>query len=56
MLEYFKQVRAELKHVSWPSTRETVVYTVIVAAVSIAVAIYLGVLDYFFSLAIERII
>ena len=56
MLEYFKKVRAELKHVSWPSQRQTIVYTVIVVAVSFGVAIYLGLLDYLFEAVLFRII
>lgn len=53
---YFKEVRAEMRHVSWPTRRITIVYTAVVIAVSLAVAIYLGALDYLFSLGIQRII
>lgn len=54
--DYFKEVRAEMKHVSWPTRRITVVYTSIVIGVSLGVAIYLGLLDYLFSLAIRHIV
>jgi len=56
MLEYFKQVRAELRHVSWPSRRQTTVFTAVVIAVSLATAIYLGLLDYVFEAFLKRII
>jgi len=56
MGNYFREVRAEMKHVSWPTRRLTAVYTVVVIVVSIATAVYLGLLDYIFSLVIERII
>ena len=56
MWNYLRDVRAELKHVSWPTRRLTVVYTAVVAAVSIVVAVYLGLLDYLFRLVIERVI
>lgn len=49
MLQYIKDVRGELKHVSWPTRRQTIVYTVVVIAISLATAVYLGVLDYFFT-------
>jgi preprotein translocase subunit SecE len=49
MFDYFRNVRAEMKHVSWPSRRLTIVYTVVVILVSLAVAIYLGLLDYIFT-------
>ncbi len=56
MLEYFKQVRAELRHVSWPSRRQTTVFTVVVVAVSLVTAVYLGLLDYVFEVLIQKII
>jgi preprotein translocase subunit SecE len=56
MFNYFKDVRAEMKHVSWPTRRQSVIYTVVVVAVSLATAIYLGLLDYVFSLVIQKII
>ncbi|MDE2213142.1 MAG: preprotein translocase subunit SecE [Patescibacteria group bacterium] len=56
MFEYFKQVRAEMRHVTWPSRRQTTIYTVVVIVVSLAVAIYLGLLDEFFSAVLQHII
>ncbi len=56
MPQYFKDVRAEMKHVSWPSRRLTIMYTIVVVAISVATAIYLGLLDYAFSTFIKSII
>ncbi len=56
MFNYFKDVRAEMRHVSWPTRRQAVVYTGVVIAVSLVTAIYLGLLDYVFSLVIKQII
>jgi preprotein translocase subunit SecE len=56
MFNYFKDVRAEMKHVSWPSAQLTVAYTLVVVGVSVAVAVYLGLLDFVFRLIIEQII
>jgi preprotein translocase subunit SecE len=56
MGNYFRDVRAEMKHVSWPSRPVVIVYTVVVVLVSLIVAIYLGLLDYVFRLAIEQFI
>lgn len=53
---YFKEVRAEMRHVSWPSRREATVYTAVVIGVSLAIAIYLGLLDYIFTAIIQKII
>ena len=56
MLNYLKNVRAELKHVSWPSYTQTAVYTAVVIGISLAVAVYLGVLDEVFSIILGRIV
>jgi preprotein translocase subunit SecE len=56
ILNYFKDVRAELKHVVWPSRMQTIIYTVTVIAVSAGVAVYLGLFDYFFATLLKQII
>ena len=56
MLQYFKDVQAEMRHVSWPTKRQAVVYTVVVIAVSLATAVYLGLWDYVFTAIIKKII
>jgi preprotein translocase subunit SecE len=56
MFNYFRDVRAEMKHVSWPSRPLIIVYTLVVVGVSLATALYLGLLDYIFRLIIEHII
>ena len=56
MFDYLKNVRAEMRHVSWPSRRLTIVYTVVVIIVSLVTAVYLGLLDYVFSTGIRTII
>lgn len=54
--EYFKEIRAELKHVVWPSKNQTIFYTIIVIVLSILVAYFLGVFDFIFSKGLEKII
>ena len=56
MFNYFKDVRAELHHVSWPSRRLTIMYTIVVIVVSVATALYLGLLDYLLSLIVTGLI
>ena len=56
MLQYFKDVRAEMRHVSWPTRRQTITYTIVVIAISLATAVYLGLFDYLFSALIFRIV
>jgi len=47
--EYIKGTRAEMNHVNWPSREQTIRYTIMVVAVSIATAILLGASDFVFS-------
>ena len=54
--DYFKDVRSEMKHVSWPTRRLTIVYTAVVVGVSVAIAVYLGLLDFVFSAGLKQII
>lgn len=54
--EYLKDTRAELRHVAWPTQAQTIVYTVLVALISVAVALYLGFFDFFFTSGLKRVI
>ena len=54
--EYFKETKAELKHVNWPGRRQTFYYTIIVVVLSILVAYFLGIFDFIFSNGLQKII
>lgn len=56
MWNYFRNVRAEMRHVTWPSSRATTMYTVVVILVSIITAVYLGLLDYVLRIGVELFI
>ena len=51
---FLKEAKEELKKVDWPSRKKTINYTIIVIQVSLAVALFLGILDLFFSSLIEK--
>lgn len=55
-VKYIKDSISELKKVTWPNKKQTTNYTIVVIALSIGIAIFFGILDYFFSLGIELII
>lgn len=54
--EYLKDTKAELKHVTWPSKRQAIVFTVIVIVFSIIVAIFLGAFDLLFTIILKSFI
>jgi preprotein translocase subunit SecE len=48
-LVFLKEVQSELLKVSWPSRPQAIRLTLIVIAVSVIVALYIGGLDYLFT-------
>lgn len=48
IITFLKEAKVELKKVNWPTKQQTINYTLIVIGVSLAVAAFLGTLDYFF--------
>ncbi len=56
VVRYFIESKKEMKKVTWPNKQETTKYTLVVIGVSLAVAAFLGALDYLFSFGLEAII
>jgi len=54
--EYFKETKTELKHVIWPSSRQTFFYTLTVIILSVLIAYYLGIFDFIFSIGLQKVI
>lgn len=46
LITYFKEVKAELVHITWPTREETQFLTGIVLGGSLLVGLYIGGLDY----------
>ena len=55
-IQYLKDSYEELKKVTWPTQKETINYTILVVAVSLGVATFLGGLDYIFNFGLENFI
>jgi len=54
--EYFQETKTELKHVIWPSRKQTLYYTLIVIVLSVVISYYLGIFDFLFSQGLTKII
>ena len=52
--KYIQDTRVELKHVAWPTQMQTIVYTILVVSISVAVALYIGFFDFFFTRGLEE--
>ena len=49
IIRYFKETRAELRKVNWPTRRQAINLTLIVLAVTVFMAALLGTIDYLFA-------
>lgn len=56
LIDYLRETKGELKHVSWPSQRQTVVFTLVVILISVVVAYFLGFFDFLFRAGLEKLI
>ena len=55
-IQFLKEVRQELSKVSWPTRSQIVQYTWMVIAISLAVAIFLGLLDFIFEYLLNKFV
>ncbi|MAF43839.1 MAG: preprotein translocase subunit SecE [Parcubacteria group bacterium] len=56
IITFLKEVRLEIRKVNWPSRDETIRYTLIVVAMSVVVAVYLGGVDLIFTTLLNKFI
>lgn len=56
IVRYFRETRAELRKVHWPSRQEAWDLTKIVLIVTVIAALFLGLLDYLFSLELRGLV
>ncbi len=54
--DYFKSSLGEFKKISWPSKADTIKYTYAVIGLSLALAAFFGVLDYFLNMGFEKLL
>jgi preprotein translocase subunit SecE len=56
IFDYIRDTKGEMKHVSWPTKKQTITYTILIVVVSVAVAAYLGLFDEIFSNIVNRLL
>jgi preprotein translocase subunit SecE len=56
LFSFLKEVRKEIKKINWPTKKETIRYTAVVVGISLAVAMFLGGLDFIFNSLITKFI
>lgn len=55
-IQYLKDTRVELTRVTWPSQRQTTIFTILVIVLSLLTAAMLGGFDYIFTGIVNRLI
>ncbi|PIP16837.1 MAG: preprotein translocase subunit SecE [Candidatus Portnoybacteria bacterium CG23_combo_of_CG06-09_8_20_14_all_37_13] len=56
IIPFLAETKGELKRVTWPSRKQATQYTLIVIGASLAVAFFLGGLDFLFTYLINKFI
>ena len=54
--QYLKDTQNEMHHVAWPTREQTIIYTILVAGISLGLSFYLGVFDFLFTTGLTRAI
>jgi len=56
IITFLKEVRLEMKKVNWPTRQETIKKTMVVIGISVAVAAFLGTLDFVFTTLLNKFV
>lgn len=56
LVQFVKEAKTELSKVNWPTKQQTMNYTLLVVGVSLAVAFFLGSLDFVFEYLLRTFI
>jgi preprotein translocase SecE subunit len=51
---YIAETKVEMKHVTWPTRKQAIAFTLIVIVISIGVAFFLGFFDYLFVSVLKK--
>ena len=53
---YLKETRAEFKHVTWPTRKQAIMYSVAVVVISLFIAYFLGAFDRIFQFGLGKLL
>ena len=53
---FLKDTRSEMKQMKWPTKSQTIAFTVLVVAISIILAYFLGLFDLIFTKGVEKVL
>ena len=56
VMQYLRETRAELRKVVWPTREEAINLTAIVVGTIVAMSVFMGFFDYFFTVLLKFLI
>lgn len=56
LLQYLRDTKGELAHISWPTRSKAVLFTILVVVLSVLTAVYLGLFDSLFVYLIKTFV
>ncbi len=56
IVQFLREVRAELRKVTWPTRRQMVIYTGVVVGLCLAMALFLGGIDAIGAWLVSRLV
>jgi len=56
IINYIKDTQGELKHVSWPTQKQTIIFTILIIVISLITAALLGLFDFIFTSGLNRFV
>jgi preprotein translocase subunit SecE len=56
ILQFFREVRVEIKKVTWPTRKETIASTIVVLITTFILGAFLGIVDFLLSTGVEHLL
>ncbi len=56
LLNYIQETQHELKHVTWPTRKQAIAFTIFVVVLTIGTSLFLGLFDFIFSTGLKTLL
>ena len=56
IINYFQETQHELKHVTWPTRKQAIAFTLFVVVLTITTSLFLGLFDFIFSTGLKALL
>ncbi len=56
IINYFQETQHELKHVTWPTRKQAIAFTIFVVVLTVGTSLFLGLFDFIFSTGLKTLL